>query len=350
MSNEVLWSVAQTVNRLLKDTELAHFHSVRKKLRGKHRRAATELFSYQSRHDGYVLHYGGRGELQFNIGWDTNENGEPILRFGVAFSFDRSRWVYAPKETLLPKIGLFNDYMAKENYRFSDLEMWYYGQHGRSSNSTAGVITDGIIDDAAFIFIGTTQPESDIDYDHVVEVFLRLYAIYLYIESQGERDAVKPVTTGFSFDFVAGNSVKRSDATGSRKKTNFRIALRHNDLQEQLYNELAAEYGENSVGTECKSNAGGYIDLVVLQRNESGAAEYVEFYEIKTAGTAKECIRQALGQMLEYSYYDSGTGADELIVVGEPKLTAKDEAYLARLREQLNIPLSYRPISRENVK
>jgi len=348
MSNDVLWSVAQTVNRLLKDTELAHFHSVRKKLRGKHRRAATELFSYQNLHDGYILHYGGRGELQFNIGWDTNEDGEPVLRFGVAFSFDRSRWVYAPKETLLPKIGLFNDYMTRENYRFSDLEMWYYGQHGRSPNSTAGVISDEIIDDAAFIFIGTTQPESKIDYEHVVEVFLRLYAVYLYIESQGQRDAVKPVANGFSFDFVAGNSRKRSDATGSRKKTSFRIALRHNDLQEQLYNELAAEYGENSVGTECKSNAGGYIDLIVRLRNESGEVVHVEFYEIKTAATAKECIRQAVGQMLEYSYYDSGTGADELIIVGEPEPTAQDEAYLARLREQLSIPLSYRNVMIES--
>lgn len=341
MSKVELWSIAETLNSQLEGTELAHFHETRRVLKGNDRRAATTLFSYQGLHDGYILHYGGRGELQFNIGWDVDSHGEKAIRFGVAFSFDKSRWVLDTSETLIPKLRLFNDYMAKEQDRFADLAMWHYEAGERSANRMPAPISDDVLNKAGFVFMGITQPPGDIDYQFAVSVFLRLYSIYLYIETHGKRDAVHPPA---HFTFKPGNRNKLSNTAGVRNAGEFSVSLRHNDLQQRLTDELEEEYGEGSVGTENKAVAGGFIDLVVSLGERKGLPQSTTFYEIKTAATAKDCIRQAIGQLLEYSYYNSEGCAGELVVAGEPELQEEDKLYLERLRNQLNIPISYRRI------
>jgi len=61
---------------------------------------------------------------------------------------------------------------------------------------------------------------------------------------------------------------------------------------------------------------GGRIDTVVSQ--DGG----YWFYEIKTAMSARACIRDALAQLLEYAYWPGAREASRLIIVGEPELDA----------------------------
>jgi len=60
-------------------------------------------------------------------------------------------------------------------------------------------------------------------------------------------------------------------------------------------------------------------------------SDYI-YYEIKTGLSAQSCIREALGQLLEYSYWPGGQSADQLVIVGEPPLDDNARAYLETLR------------------
>ena len=66
------------------------------------------------------------------------------------------------------------------------------------------------------------------------------------------------------------------------------------------------------------------------------------YYEIKTGLSAQSCIREALGQLLEYSYWPRAESATRLVIVGEPPLDKNARAYLENLRKQFSLPLEYR--------
>src|SRR5216683_3412248 len=68
------------------------------------------------------------------------------------------------------------------------------------------------------------------------------------------------------------------------------------------------------------------------------------FYEIKIAESARACIREALGQLLEYAFWRAGHAVTPLIIVGEHGLDADARAYLHRLRKKTKLPLQYEQI------
>ena len=66
-----------------------------------------------------------------------------------------------------------------------------------------------------------------------------------------------------------------------------------------------------------------------------------EIYEVKTYNP-KRCIREALGQLLEYNHYPSRVSSDILFVVGEEPLDKEDRQYLSFLRNNYHLPIWYR--------
>jgi hypothetical protein len=68
------------------------------------------------------------------------------------------------------------------------------------------------------------------------------------------------------------------------------------------------------------------------------------FYEVKTAPSVRGCLREAIGQLLEYSLWPGATRPARLVVVGEAPLDPAAEAYLSVLNEAFPIPLSYRQL------
>jgi len=62
---------------------------------------------------------------------------------------------------------------------------------------------------------------------------------------------------------------------------------------------------------------------------------------VKTEPTVKLCIRAAVGQLLEYSYYPSEERATNLIVVGWALSESEDAQYLRHLSEKFALPLGY---------
>lgn len=108
------------------------------------------------------------------------------------------------------------------------------------------------------------------------------------------------------------------------------IEPKHVRLQNRLYYTLCNLHGKHSVKYEQD-----YIDLKVI--DQDGAT----FYEIKTDTSAKRCIRNALGQLLEYSSYPTERRAKKLVVIGDAPATQDDKNYLEYLREQHSLPVHY---------
>ena len=81
------------------------------------------------------------------------------------------------------------------------------------------------------------------------------------------------------------------------------------------------------------------IDVVLKNGNE------VIFYEIKVSGSAKACIRDAIGQLMEYAYWPDRRNANLLVVVGEEAIDDKTAKYLQYLNNSFSLPIQYEQIS-----
>lgn len=322
--------VAAEINKKSKLYGVGKLQSIRKKINNHSRLSSNQLFDQRTVFEEWGWHYGGRKELQFNIGIEGD-----FLRYGVAFSLECSQSLPSI-EILTPKIALFNEYLNEYCENFSDLRMWHYEGNGRSTEYMPSSIPQERVREGVFIFFGGRMEKSKINYDLILETFDRLLPIYLFTEGGFPRAAIKEEL--FDFRFSAGCTKKPSVTSGLLTQKELDIRLRHNDYQISLYRELSNIYGEENVGTEIYAN-GLSIDLVVKQ------GESYWFYEIKTASTARACIRQALGQVLEYSYWPGHQSAAKLVVVGSAVASAEEIKYIEYLRETFGLPLEYQAIT-----
>jgi hypothetical protein len=108
----------------------------------------------------------------------------------------------------------------------------------------------------------------------------------------------------------------------------------HNEIQNKLFRYLKKEYGDKNVGTENPWSYGN-VDIVLSKDDE------ISFFEIKTNTNIRICIRQALSQLLEYSYWPDTTRAQKLIIVSQNLPTNEAIRYIQFLRNRFNLPIYY---------
>jgi hypothetical protein len=113
-------------------------------------------------------------------------------------------------------------------------------------------------------------------------------------------------------------------------------------LHAALTRSLIAAYEADNVADEHPSGFGTKIDVVVRH----GQDEFW-YYEIKTATSPRACLREALGQVLEYAYWPGAQEPSRLIVCGESRLDDEGAAYLRRLNERFRLPIAYEHIAME---
>jgi hypothetical protein len=336
MSTNDFRAIVAEVNSRAKDYHIGELQRIRKELQRK--RAPTfKIFTSLTTFDTWAFHHGGRKELQFNLGIEHLNNKEE-LRFGVAFSFRASQSL--PKiDVLFPKVNLFNDYMKLYPEQFADMRMWHYTKSERSSDYMPTPILPELVKKDVFIFLGKRQLLSKTDYGLLLNTFDRLLPLYQYVESNGSLPPVQDIAMP-QFQFRSGYTVaKASSAVISLIERELDANLRHNILQEVLCRKLSRKYGKENVGDEIPSGAGTRIDVVVRQNNEYW------FYEIKTAYSPRACIRQALGQLLEYAFWNDSKKVTRLIVVGEMPLDKEGSKYLSVLRKRFSLPVEYEHIT-----
>ena len=71
------------------------------------------------------------------------------------------------------------------------------------------------------------------------------------------------------------------------------------------------------------------------------------YFEIKTSAPIL-CIREALGQILEYAHFSSENKAEKLFVVGLHKMSEEEKTYMRLLRKIYHLPLWYRWFDQTN--
>lgn len=110
----------------------------------------------------------------------------------------------------------------------------------------------------------------------------------------------------------------------------------HNRIQEKLYDELVSKYGSLAVKKEV-----GFIDVLVNANGES------ILFEVKPFESGKQCIRESIGQLLEYSWYKREYFDFEkikLVIVGPKDLSVDEKKYFEYITNSLSCQLEYRVV------
>lgn len=172
----------------------------------------------------------------------------------------------------------------------------------------------------------SNKPSNKNVYDYMRELYDRF-----------GRDKEKDIITGKSKSKKTRKKRKRKGATGRNTQPQIRkgnrsyiVEQKHNKIQEALRKQLAEKYGEKNVIME-----EDYVDVKLIQ------PDYLGFYEVKSSSYASECIREALGQILLYSYHDQDKRKKKIYVVGQYPANEQDYGYIDYIKEKLSLDFEY---------
>ena len=180
--------------------------------------------------------------------------------------------------------------------------------------------------------VGGGNPTKRIRISYSIPDDLSLFEVCDLLAQEGEDPNVNVREFHFKPRPPAASNVDtQRRATGATV-----VAHRHTAMQKELYEDLVKTHGPSKVAAECPTSAGRPADLVV----EVGGGYTT--YEIKTARSPRECVRQALGQLLEYTSWPGSGSLVEMYVVGPNAPDNRTLAYLERLRGKFGLPVYYR--------
>lgn len=341
-----LVGVIQEVNELSAGRPVGGLQDWRKE---RHNLASSRPLFYakpRKKDRDYIYHIGGLAELQFNLGFE-DVHGTWTFRHGVALSLQPTREVRAGDivGVMLPRIERFNEFMRAYPDAFADLQMWHWTAEGRSATYESGPIAGTLAEPSSFIMLGALQDPEDVDIDWILDDFDRLMPLYKFVESgteqmprltDGERRARRK-----TFIFTPGNKGRAPRTSYTRERLRVNKELRHNVLQPKLFDHLEALYGEDCTSGEQDCGNGTPVDVMV--ETDKG---YI-YYELKTALSAQLCIREAIGQLMEYSYWPGAQEAIKLVIVGEAPFDAEAKKYLALMRKRFTLPFYYQQFDSE---
>ena len=329
-----LSELVQELNSLAEGYRVGNLQQIRRKIQCKSGNWRGMGVQIPKNKDGYAFHRGGRKELQFNAG--IEDQG---IRYGVAFSFkpSPSYSVEYLHRCLDPKVERFNEYLGWKPDEYQTMKMWHWANDERSQERSPGPIRINLYEPDLFIFLGRISTLDNWNPHEVLKTFDELLPLYVHVEGDGSS-SLKPQrwrTAGFSFK--PGCQLKPSSTLRENCPGISNIRLRHNDMQLTLHDKLALKYGKDNVGTENPSGNGLPIDVVVQNEDDT-----YNFYEIKTSHDPRICIREAIGQLLEYAYWnDCGPEVKNLVIVGPNPMDDVAEKYLSELKERYDLPISY---------
>lgn len=313
---------------------ISGLQEIRKEIKTKKRLASKTIFHQDTIHEDYAFHYGGRSELQFNIGLEEID-GHNCMRFGVAFSLEPSQSL-PDVSVLFPKIKKFNEFTKLNSLDFENYNIWCW-------DSKRGKVQDSYIIDSKdvkkgnFIFFGKYCLLEDVTAEIVLEVFDELLPLYKFVESH-YQNFIKQQDEKKKFDFKPNEFIGVDSTKYPQAEREINVSLRHNMIQRCLVTKLKHMHGDVNVASEFLIGFGNRVDVVL--KSDKGYS----FYEIKTYSSARACIREAIGQLLEYSYWASNQIVNRLIVVAEVPLDASAQEYLSFFREEKGLPIYYEQI------
>ena len=239
-------------------------------------------------------------------------------------------------EPLINKARHFNDFLRMNLNLYSDLKMWYW-RNDKRTGIPVGPISPELAEKGVFVFLGNRRPLRRVTCEVVLEEMDRLLPLYRFVESGARTEAITPVKKGFVFKSGKQAHLTKTKASYAQKELD--IELRHNILQDILERRLVDLFGAGNVCREVVCGIGNNsIDLVVRQTNGYW------FYDIKTFPSPRACMREAVGQLLEYAFWPGCQVASRLIVVGEAAPDRDVIEYCRQLKKRFALPIGYEQI------
>lgn len=116
-----------------------------------------------------------------------------------------------------------------------------------------------------------------------------------------------------------------------------KVERKHKQMQNALFMLLSDDYKNLKMEEAPDFTSKDKVDIM----GKHVASGEKHYFEVKTFN-AKQSIREALGQILEYAHYPQKNNADKLFIVGLGKPTTKDKEYMGFLRQAYNLPVWYR--------
>lgn len=328
-------AIARDLNDHASEYAIHTLQTIRKRLKGLKRLPLSNgAIFHSSTVDAagdWAFHYGGRSELQFNIG---NEiiNGEDCIRYGVAFSLEPSQTL-PDVSVLFPKIRRFNEYTALYPDAYDGFRIWYWNGARTELFDDRRIRSDFVVR-GCFIFFGKYVRREAYSPHPILRTFEELLPLYEYVEGPANAEPLS-IVEGRPFVFAPSSFERVVSTRYTAAQKIIDVNLRHMAIQSALFKRLCVEHGSENVAAEISSGVGVRVDIVV--RSNDG----YWFYEVKTGDSARACLREALGQLLEYSFWPGAQPAARLIVVGEPALDSRAESYLAELQRRFTLPIQY---------
>lgn len=161
------------------------------------------------------------------------------------------------------------------------------------------------------------------------------------IQTYEEISQPDVITPSFSFEKTNKNIAKERFLNKSIREPKS-ILVMHEKIKRKLIskikdnNKIIQNYTIKELSEENEVNGCNYIDLVAKTESNNFI-----FFEIKTAPNARLCIRQALGQLMEYAFFPTCENAEKLIVVGTSPKTEQIGWYINNLNKKFNINIDY---------
>ena len=262
--------VVYRINQLSHGYKIGELQSIRKEIKKLQRRPGSEIFHDDTIYDQkeYAFHYGGRKELQFNVGLEDEG-----LRYGIALSLETSQTL--PDITLLyPNAKRLNQFIRQEPDFFNEYKMWHYQDDRRSDIGPVKEISEELLKPKTFIFIGKLQPKNAIDYDKILSTYDNLLKPYIFVEKSGESGITEyemDENNEFNFELKPRKLPKNRDYSLEERSVN--LSIRHTLIQEELIKKLKEKYGHNNVSPEHPIGS-KKIDVVLKNGNK------FTFYEV----------------------------------------------------------------------
>lgn len=321
-----LKKISRDINAQLNNYEIGKIQQFRVNVKKLSRPKSYNLFPDEPINKNWTFHIGGRTELQFNIG-----NEFEGLRFGFAFSLETSRSLPEPA-VLYPKIRKLNYIILSKPYLFYDYKMWIWKNGERTDIFDVRIISEQDISVGNFIFIGKIQKVYDLS--EIMKTFDAMFPIYKEVEGENSSESGESVNKKNRFVFSDSKYRLPQKRHFSMEAKELDFCIRHSMIQEKLVSELKQQYGANNVATE------NYIGLNRIDVVVRDCQKYY-FYEIKVANSARECIRDAFGQLFDYCFYPDVRNASRIFVVGEAELDSLTKEYLEFINKEFSIPIGY---------
>ncbi|MBO4452257.1 MAG: hypothetical protein J5770_07570 [Bacteroidaceae bacterium] len=111
----------------------------------------------------------------------------------------------------------------------------------------------------------------------------------------------------------------------------------HKRIQNAVVEILKGQYTNLQLETNPDDAADQRIDIKGYSKKD----QEWHFFEVKTV-SAKRCIREALGQILEYAHYPNVARAKKFFIIGPNPPDDNDKAYMELLRKRYNLPIWFR--------